>query len=217
MRWQKEQFPGLDKLEVAGAAMNLDMAMLSGLCDEIIGNGVKIKWGGSALFRKEMTPHIIKKMRDSGCNCIGYSLESGSQKVVDDMGKGFLVEDAERIVRDTHEAGIETILNIIVGFPGETERDFEQTMRFIERNSGYISWITAPNECMVMAKTYMAEHPDKMGIELSEEGELFWRSKDRTNDHLERQRRLSILKDFIKTKNLNIDSFQTIHLRNMKH
>lgn len=216
MRWQKECFPELHKLEVQGAAINLDIEMLSELCDEIIRTGLNIKWGGSLLIRKEMTAELIAKMAKAGCNCLGFSLESGSQKIVDSMGKGFQIADADRIIKAAHEAGIETILTLIVGFPGETQSDFSETMSFIERNKTNISWMTTPSECVALKNSYISDHPDEMGIELSQNGTTYWRSKDGSNTHEERQRRLAVLKEFAESEGLTVDAFNTIHLRNMK-
>jgi hypothetical protein len=150
-------------------------------------------------------------MAKAGCNCIGYGLESGSQKIIDGMRKGFKIKDAERIIRDTYNAGIETILGIIIGFPGETEDDFKETLKFIERNKDYISWVHSPSECNVSFNNYIHNYPEKFNIILApnRDGEL-WYSKDGTNTHEERQRRIRIFNEFLSAVGVKTNSYATV-------
>lgn len=195
MKTQIKKHPHVRKFEVDDTALNLNPEMLSELCDLMIKNNVKIKWGGSGIIRKDMTRELLFKMARAGCNCIGYGLESGSQKIIDLIGKGFKIEDADKVIKDTFEAGIETILQIIIGFPGETDEDFSETLNFIERNKSYISWVHAPSECTVNSNTYMNMFPDKFGIVVPENGK--WYSKSGGNNHDERQKRINIFNEFL--------------------
>lgn len=198
MVYQIERYPGLQKFEIDDAALNLNLPVLSKLCDLILSSGLKIKWGGAALIRKEMAPDLIKKMAAAGCNCIGYGLESGSQKIVNSMGKRFKMKDAERVIRDTYNSGIETILGIIVGFPGETEEDFQQTLDFIKRNKDFISKVNFPSECCIGCNSYMHGHAEKFEtiLDQNNDGEL-WVSKDGKNTHEVRQKRKEIFNKFL--------------------
>lgn len=62
-------------------------------------------------------------------------VQSGSDKILRLMNRKYSVEDFEKIVGNFRDA-IEDIAlstDIIVGFPGETEEDFEKTLDLIER------------------------------------------------------------------------------------
>ncbi|MFA5388671.1 MAG: radical SAM protein [Candidatus Omnitrophota bacterium] len=211
MIYHTGRFPGLAKFDVDDTAINLDTVVISELCDLIIANGFKINWGGMALIREEMTGGLLKKMAKAGCNCMGYGLESGSQKIIDSIGKGFRIDTAERVIRDTYGAGIETILAIIIGFPGETEKDFEDTLKFIQRNRDFISWIHSPSECCIGCNSFMQNNPDKFGAVIDPENGENWRSVDGYNNHDMRQKRIRIFNEFLVSIGVRRSSYSNVH------
>lgn len=214
MQFQLKKYPQIQKFEIDDTALNLNIAELSRLCDLIISNGLKISWGGSALIRKEMDSELIKKMANAGCSCLGYGLESASQKVVDSMGKGFKIEDAERVICDTYNAGIETILGIIIGFPCETDEDFQETVEFIKRNKNFISKINFPGECYVCNNNYMHLHPEKFDVVLDQNGRgEHWASKNGKNTHQIRQKRIETFNNFLNSLNISSGNYATVYRR----
>ncbi|MDD7442013.1 MAG: tRNA (N6-isopentenyl adenosine(37)-C2)-methylthiotransferase MiaB [Sutterellaceae bacterium] len=62
-------------------------------------------------------------------------VQSGSNRVLGLMKRGYTVEQYESIIRRLREARPDVCVtsDFIVGFPGETEEDFEETMRLIDR------------------------------------------------------------------------------------
>jgi len=68
-------------------------------------------------------------------NHLHLCLQSGSEKMLRLMGRRYAVGDFEGIVGRLRERvpGINITTDVIVGFPGETEVDFEDTFDFCER------------------------------------------------------------------------------------
>jgi len=68
-------------------------------------------------------------------NHLHLCLQSGSEKVLRLMGRRYTAGDYERIVEQFRERvpGINVTTDVIVGFPGETEMNFEDTFDFCER------------------------------------------------------------------------------------
>jgi len=211
MMHQIKLFPELHKFDIDDTALNLNIEMVSELCDLIIANGLKINWGGMALIREKMSGPLLKKMAKAGCNCIGYGLESGSQKIIDRMGKGFKIDVAEKVIRDTYSAGIETILGIIIGFPGETEEDFEDTLKFIQRNKDFVSWVHSPSECYIGCSSFMQKNPDKFDAILDPNNGENWRSLDGYNNHQLRQTRIKIFNEFLISINVRVSSYSNVN------
>jgi MiaB-like tRNA modifying enzyme len=62
-------------------------------------------------------------------------VQSGSDPVLERMGRGYTVEDFERIVTAfrARYPGIGLSTDIITGFPGETDDDFSRTLTLVER------------------------------------------------------------------------------------
>jgi radical SAM superfamily enzyme YgiQ (UPF0313 family) len=59
-------------------------------------------------------------------------IESGSQRVLDLMGKNINIKQIKSSVSALAESGIKTTTYWVIGFPGETEEDFLQTLQLIE-------------------------------------------------------------------------------------
>jgi tRNA-2-methylthio-N6-dimethylallyladenosine synthase len=84
-----------------------------------------------------LTPKLIRAMRDvpKVCEWFHLPLQSGSDRVLERMNRGYTraryleLVDALREV----EPAMAFSTDIIVGFPGETEDDFEATVEMIER------------------------------------------------------------------------------------
>ena len=59
-------------------------------------------------------------------------IESGSQKVLNLMNKKITVEEIKSTLSALADAGIKTTTYWVVGYPGETETDFQETLNLIE-------------------------------------------------------------------------------------
>jgi radical SAM superfamily enzyme YgiQ (UPF0313 family) len=76
---------------------------------------------------------LLALMREAGFWYLAFGLESGSDRVLSNLRKGFRIEAAERGVRLACEMGFEVVLFFLLGSPGETEADFRQTLAVAER------------------------------------------------------------------------------------
>ncbi|NOQ24719.1 MAG: radical SAM protein [Bacteroidales bacterium] len=84
------------------------------------------------------------KWRKGGFYRARIGIESGSQNVLDLMGKNITVEQSKRTLSALAKAGIKTTAYIVIGHPGETEKDFQQTLDFVSEMRNYI-WETECN------------------------------------------------------------------------
>jgi radical SAM superfamily enzyme YgiQ (UPF0313 family) len=66
---------------------------------------------------------------------VSFGLESGSQRLLDDMRKGCSVERNSQFIQDAHAAGLSVRCTMFKGFPGETAEDMEQTAQFLEQHA----------------------------------------------------------------------------------
>jgi len=78
-----------------------------------------------------VTPELISMMKISGCEFLDFGIESGSQSILDIMDKRLKREQAFEAVRLLREQGIYSRGTFIVGYPGETEETFAETVDFI--------------------------------------------------------------------------------------
>lgn len=86
---------------------------------------------------KNFTPYIAKAMKESEkiCHQLHLPVQSGSSSVLKEMNRGYTREKYLEIISMLRELmpDISLSTDIVVGFPGETEKDYQQTLTLLER------------------------------------------------------------------------------------
>lgn len=101
-------------------------------CKKIINEKIDITF--SIMGRVDMvTPEVLILLKKAGCWQINYGLESGSQKILDLLGKNVTVENAKKTLYLTQEAGIKIKGLFMIGNPGEDRGTIKETFNFIQR------------------------------------------------------------------------------------
>lgn len=183
---------------------NGDIRQLNLLCDLIIKSPMVQKISISSQMRcsPQMSPGLYKKLKQAGWVTILYGVESASQKILDKMHKGYKVGDVKKNIRCTAAVDIRAEINLIVGFPGETEETFNETLQFIKENHRYIHTLAALYDLDLRIGSDIALNYKKYGIKaLSKEG--YWITTDKKNSY---QWRLSLIKRVI-------DLANSLHIR----
>ena len=128
--------------------INGNLNLFEKFLDELIKIGKPIKWEAQVLIRTDMPDKLFHKMKQSGCYNMFVGLESGSDAVLKLMGKGFTTKDAVSFFKKSRSAGLHFEVSMISGFPGETDKNFKETKRFIETNANLIPKIAQINPYM---------------------------------------------------------------------
>lgn len=76
---------------------------------------------------------MLDAMKSSGMYFLSVGIESGSNRILRLMKKSLTVERMEDKIRLIHEAGIGISGFFMLGFPGETREEMEETIRFAAR------------------------------------------------------------------------------------
>lgn len=86
---------------------------------------------------KDLSPEVVKAIKECSrvCEQIHLPVQSGSTEVLRKMNRNYTREDYLKIIENIREEidGIGISTDIIVGFPGETEEDFEETLSLCEK------------------------------------------------------------------------------------
>ena len=86
---------------------------------------------------KDLSDELIEVMSKSKkiCRHLHLPLQSGSTRILNEMNRHYTKEDYMTLVEKIKAACPDMSLttDIIVGFPGETEEDFEETMDVVRR------------------------------------------------------------------------------------
>jgi radical SAM superfamily enzyme YgiQ (UPF0313 family) len=107
--------------------------IVTDLANEFILSGVAVYWDG---YLRADRPVCSKEntllWRRGGFYRARLGLESGSPRVLDLMRKKITCQQIKAAVSALAYAGIKTTTYWVVGYPGETEKDFQQTLDLIE-------------------------------------------------------------------------------------
>jgi len=86
---------------------------------------------------KDLSDELIYAMRDLDklCEHLHLPFQAGSTKVLKEMNRKYTKEDYLRLTEKVKQnvPGISLTTDIIVGFPGETEEDFQDTLDVLEK------------------------------------------------------------------------------------
>lgn len=122
----------------------INMKRVDSICDKIIEKGINIVW--SCVTRVDLVNEaLLKKMRKAGCWLISYGVESGNQEILNNVKRGYSVEQIRKAIRLTKKTGIRTLGYFIAGLPGETYATLNDTIELsLLLDTDFVSWsITA--------------------------------------------------------------------------
>ena len=115
----------------------------SSLADELVSRRESIYWDGYLRAEKEVGQEDYSfRLRQGGFYRARLGIESGSPRVLEAMNKKVTVEQIKEAVSSLAAAGIKTTTYWVIGFPGETEEDFLQTLDLLDqlKDNIYEAW-----------------------------------------------------------------------------
>ena len=111
-----------------------DRAYLAEFLEKI--KPLDILWNVAGMRAKSVNGDILKRMRECGCVSVYFGIESGSQKMLNIMEKNTSVDDNIRALRAAKESNIFTIVQLVIGMPGENIKTVTETIDFLKRVYG---------------------------------------------------------------------------------
>jgi anaerobic magnesium-protoporphyrin IX monomethyl ester cyclase len=126
------KFYGINEIDFNDDTFNWDHERVFAICKGIRERGLKLRW--SCFCRAaEMTPEIAVAIKEAGCGAVQFGVESGSPKILKDIGKRLSLQQVESAVKACSEAGIEAIVcGIMLGHPEDTEGSVSDTIEFAD-------------------------------------------------------------------------------------
>lgn len=122
---------------------NIDRDWTIDLCKKIIDSGLKIVWSANTRANT-MDDEMAEIMYKSGCRLCSIGVESGSQEILNNIGKKITLDEIRNTVRILKKNKIKIYNYFVIGLPWETEETVEETIKFaIELDSNFISFYTA--------------------------------------------------------------------------
>jgi hypothetical protein len=134
------------------------------ICREIIRRRLKLTLTGQLRIHKDSDRAFFDCLRAAGFVSLRFGIDAWSRNTLRLQRKGYTTTMISRNLRDCREAGIFTEVNTVVGVPGETEEDIEESIALMVANKPYISRHANINPLMLFAGSVYWESPEEFGI-----------------------------------------------------
>ncbi len=122
---------------------NLDKEWVQKLCRLIIDSNLEISFCANTRA-DTVDSETLQLMKKAGCSILTIGIESGSQEILDKMGKKISLEQIKNAVSMINDTGIMIYAYYVIGLPWETKKTMEKTFKFAsELNTQFASFYTA--------------------------------------------------------------------------
>lgn len=183
---QVRTHPEVKEFYFTDSLLNGNIPQLNEMCDTLIEAKLDgVRWGGQFIVRppNSQGPEIYEKLAKSGCNRMMLGIESASQKVLNAMKKGARAVDIDYTLEQCSKVGIDTVMMMLIGYPGEGEEQFQETLDMFTRNAKYakdgtIFQVSLGATVRVYPDTPLFDQFQEMGIDYNDVGD--WEIGDNT-------------------------------------
>ena len=189
----RERF-GIYCFSLNDSLINGNMLFLKEFCEKIILQNIEVAWWGMARVNALMSVEFLQKMKQAGCLGLAYGIESGSQRVLNLMRKDLTISIADNVIINTWKAGIKTGINLLLGFPGEEDDDFQQTCELVKRHGGHLAYVNI-STMGIEPFTDVHINQQKLGITMLDTSH--WQTSDGKNNFEIRSERVRTLAEII--------------------
>nr|MDO8118455.1 radical SAM protein [Candidatus Sigynarchaeota archaeon] len=128
MKTCEKQF-GIRDFRFYDDAVTINKRWLKAFCKLLIDYGSRYSWNAFSRVSDVSYP-ILRLMKDAGCYHIKYGVETGSPLILKRMQKKTTLQQARDAIRNTERAGLESIANFILNYPGESVHSINKTIAF---------------------------------------------------------------------------------------
>ncbi len=188
---------GRKYFEVSDLLCNGNLSSVSKMAKMLRRARKGIKWGGFAIIHPDMTDSFLKDLKAGGCDYLRYGFETGSEKLLRRMRRGYTTEAASKIIKRTKNAGIRVHINILLGLPGEMDDTVEETLNSLRLNAAYIDVVDSVNVISIMPDTELLKKADTFDIKLERETQSWKIGQHGIKKHQEwAQKVLAALKEY---------------------
>ncbi len=166
---------GYRRFQLCDLALNSCLRPLLDICQEIIAQKLDVEFTFSE-FRNApgLTKEVFELLYKAGFRTLCFGMESASQRILDRMGKGSKVETIEQNFKDAHSMGLKIIIFLMVGFPGETEETFSETIEALRRSQEFLGGIAGVHPTEICGSSIISDNLEQYDVNT----DTLWRTPD---------------------------------------
>jgi anaerobic magnesium-protoporphyrin IX monomethyl ester cyclase len=132
MIWLKEKY-GIKALLFDDDNLVFDKDRAKRLFKQMIAMKIGLKWNAIAMAAYRLDEEMISLMKNSGCQYVNIAIESGVERVLEEIiHKPLKLSQAIEVASLLKKYKIDFAANFIIGFPGETWDEIRGTIKFAE-------------------------------------------------------------------------------------
>jgi radical SAM superfamily enzyme YgiQ (UPF0313 family) len=118
---------GVRNIKIADEMFVLNPKHVIGICDLIVDRGYDVNiWAYARV--DTVRPNMIEKLKRAGVNWLAFGIEAASDRVRDDVDKGFAQDEVFGTIDAVRQAGINVIGNYIFGLPEDDLETMQATL-----------------------------------------------------------------------------------------
>ena len=130
LKWIQQHF-SVDTIWFVDDVFTISHKWLREFADELQLRKVKIRY--ECISRSDrMSEEVVRLLKESGCFRVWIGAESGSQNVIDAMDRRVDVSNVREMILLAKKHGIQAGTFIMVGYPGETDADVQETLQHLK-------------------------------------------------------------------------------------
>src|SRR5262249_3311236 len=112
------------------------------LCAALRGLRPRVHWTCTA-HPAHLDPATLREMKSAGCGGIDIGMEGGDPATLLRIGKGVTVERVLDVLAWCRDLGLHTVVNLMFGWPDETDEELQATLDFMHGAAGLASAFNA--------------------------------------------------------------------------
>lgn len=158
MKYLKEEY-NVGFFLIGDESFGADPRMLDKFIDRVRPLDILFRIGGIRISTVYRNPEIVRKLKEVGCVEMIFGMESGSNKILTIMEKGYSrkqnLEVAKLLIRD----GMNSIHQLVVGMPGENDKTIRETIECVKLATEDM------DDCPIISANYFQALPGTPGYE----------------------------------------------------
>ena len=171
--WLSDQ--GCDLFMFNESDLNGKPEILLAICNEIIRRNLKIRLTGQLRIHKRSNRKFFDTLHAAGFVALRFGVDAWAKNPLRLQKKGYTCEMIYQNLKDCAEVGIVTEVNTVIGVPGETDQDIEESIELIVRCKPYIGRVANINPLLFVIGSIYWEEPQKHNIHFREDPEKLYR------------------------------------------
>ena len=151
---------GLNYIRFQDDCFTLNPVRFENLANMLATKGINYR---CSMRTDQVTDDNLKLLKMSGCNEIGFGIESAEQHILDLLNKRNTVDNNRRALIKAKEYGFKTRAFLMTALPGETKDSAEIMKRFLDQTNPDVVTMTT---YIPLPGSDMYNNPQKYGMEI---------------------------------------------------